>query len=161
MNNKKKHTHTRAHTHTHTYQSGQRWSSPVGTSGRGEIATLVSRFSNHASKLYKSTKCQVWLKIIPSLRSERWSDFTKQEEWVRVRFIAGYLVFTARKSSVERKCLWCNKFKDGRMTLNNDPKKHISKPRTSHTYKTCVIVEGLIREALGRYSSLADLGHGV
>jgi hypothetical protein len=42
--------------------------------------------------------------------------------------------------------VWCNKFKDGRKALNDDPQKHRGRPRTSHTDKNRVIVEGLLRE---------------
>jgi hypothetical protein len=41
--------------------------------------------------------------------------------------------------------LWCNKFKDGRTALNDDPPKHRGRPRASHTDENCVIA-GLIRE---------------
>jgi hypothetical protein len=43
--------------------------------------------------------------------------------------------------------VWCNKFKDGRTTLSDNPQKHGGRPRTSHTDENSVIVEGLIREA--------------
>jgi hypothetical protein len=54
------------------------------TSGR-EVAAIVS-FSIHASNLYKGIKWPVWLKLIPSFRSTRWSGFCKQEQWFRARF---------------------------------------------------------------------------
>jgi hypothetical protein len=38
--------------------------------------------------------------------------------------------------------LRCNKFKDGRMALNNDPQKQRGRPRTSHTDENCITVEG-------------------
>jgi hypothetical protein len=49
--------------------------------------------------------------------------------------------------SAERMCLCgCNKFKDGRMTLNDDPEEHRGWPRASHSDENCVIFESLIRE---------------
>jgi hypothetical protein len=42
--------------------------------------------------------------------------------------------------------VWCNKFKDDRTALNDDPEKPKCRPRTLHTDENCVIVEGLIRE---------------
>jgi hypothetical protein len=43
----------------------------------------------------------------------------------------------------------CNKFKDGRTALNDDPEKHRGRPRTSHNDENCAIVEGLIRRDRG------------
>jgi hypothetical protein len=51
----------------------------------------------------------------------------------------GQNVFSQREVSV-----WCNKFKDGRMALNDDPQKHRGRPRM--TLMKIVTVEGLIRE---------------
>jgi outer membrane protein assembly factor BamA len=42
--------------------------------------------------------------------------------------------------------VWCNKFKDGRKALNDDPQKNTGRPRTSHTDENSVIVESLIKE---------------
>jgi hypothetical protein len=48
------------------------------------------------------------------------------------RFIAGCIygqnVFGRTEVS-----LWCSKFKDGQMALNDDPEKHGGRQRTSHT----------------------------
>jgi hypothetical protein len=52
----------------------------VGTSSREEVAALVSLISLHVSELYEWTKWPVWLKIIPSLRAPRWSDFCYKTE---------------------------------------------------------------------------------
>jgi hypothetical protein len=50
-------------------------------------------------------------------------------------------VFSRKEVSV-----WCTRFKDGRMTLNDDPEKHRGRLRTLRTGENCVTVEGLIRE---------------
>jgi hypothetical protein len=42
--------------------------------------------------------------------------------------------------------VWCNKFRDGRTALNDDPEKHGGRPRATRTDGNCVTVEGLIRE---------------
>jgi hypothetical protein len=50
----------------------------------------------------------------------------------------------ARARSAERKCLaWCNKFKNGRTALNDDPEKPRGNNDTEENY---VIVDGLIRK---------------
>jgi transposase len=59
----------------------------------------------------------------------------------RLVSVYGQNVFSRKEVSV-----WCNKFKDGRMALNDDPQKHRGRPRTSYTDENCVIVEDLIRE---------------
>jgi hypothetical protein len=45
--------------------------------------------------------------------------------------------------------MWCNKFKDGRTALNDDPEKQRKGPRTLHTDENYIFVEGLIREDPG------------
>jgi hypothetical protein len=42
--------------------------------------------------------------------------------------------------------LGCNKFNDGRTALSDDPGRHRSRPRTSHTDENCVIVKGFMRD---------------
>jgi hypothetical protein len=76
----------------------------AGSSGNGEVAALVSLFFfwrvlgsrankmadviENYSELHERTKWRVLLNIIPSLNSERWPDYHKQEQWVRARFMA-------------------------------------------------------------------------
>jgi hypothetical protein len=55
--------------------------------------------------------------------------------------VYGQNVFSRKEVAV-----WCNKFKDGKTALNDDPQKHRGRPRTVHTDENCVTVEGLIRE---------------
>jgi hypothetical protein len=69
-----------------------------------------------------------------------------QSERVNQNEIHRRSVFMDRKSSVERKCLWCSKFRDGRTALSDDPEKQRGRPRTSHTDEYYAIVEGLIRD---------------
>jgi hypothetical protein len=45
--------------------------------------------------------------------------------------------------------VWCNKFKDGRTALNDDPGRQRGRAMTSPTDEICVIVGGLIREDAG------------
>jgi hypothetical protein len=59
----------------------------------------------------------------------------------RLVSIYGQNVLSRKEESV-----WCNKFIDCRMALNDDPRKHRGRPRISHTEENCVIVEGLIRK---------------
>jgi hypothetical protein len=54
--------------------------------------------------------------------------------------VYGQKVFSQKEVSC------CNKFKNGVLALNDDPEKHRSTARTSHTDENCVIVEDLIRE---------------
>jgi hypothetical protein len=42
--------------------------------------------------------------------------------------------------------VWYSNFKDGSVTLNDDPEKHRDRPRTLYKDENGVIVEGLIRE---------------
>jgi hypothetical protein len=56
--------------------------------------------------------------------------------------VYGQKVFSRKEVSV-----WRNKFKNGRMTLNDDLQKYRGRPGTSHTDENYVIVEGLKREA--------------
>jgi hypothetical protein len=116
----------------------------LGTSGRGEVAT-PSSLCIHVSRLYKRAKWPVWPKIIPSLRSSRWSDFCKQKEWVRARLAASYWVFTARTFSAERNCL-C--FRTNLMMAEQHSmmiRRNRGKLRASHTDDNCVNVEDLIK----------------
>jgi hypothetical protein len=69
------------------------------------LSALVSLFPSHKSEFYKWTKWPVSLKIIPSLRSARWSRFYKKKEWVRTRFMTDWWMFKARKFSAQRMCL--------------------------------------------------------
>jgi hypothetical protein len=55
--------------------------------------------------------------------------------------VYGQNVFSQKEVPV-----WCNKFKDGRTVLNDDPHKHRGTPRTSHNDENCVIVKSLITE---------------
>jgi hypothetical protein len=107
----------------------------IGTSGRGEVS-----FSIHVSKLYKRTKWPVWLKIIPSLRSTRWSHFYKQKEWDRSRLIVGYWVLMAGKFRAEVMCL-C-----GATNLKMAQRHWMIIQRNLAQWLNCVTVEGLIRE---------------
>jgi hypothetical protein len=120
----------------------------VSTSGR-EVAALASLFPTQVSKLYKRTKWPVWLQIIASLRSARWSDFCKQKEWVGARFIAGQWVFKAWVFSDERKRLYgATNFKmaDRHWMMIQ---RNRGRPRASRSDEICVTVEGLIREGRG------------
>jgi hypothetical protein len=49
--------------------------------------------------------------------------------------------------------VWCNKFKDGRTALNDDPEKHRSRPGTSHIDENLVYVDGLIKKKSENQSS--------
>jgi hypothetical protein len=60
----------------------------IGMLVRGEMAVVLLFSSILVSKLYTWTKWPMFLKPISSLRSSRWSDFCKQREWARARFIA-------------------------------------------------------------------------
>jgi hypothetical protein len=112
----------------------------IGTSGRGEVCAVVSLFYSHVSKLYRRTKWPALLKIVACLGSAQWSDFCKQKAWVRASV---YCQNVFRRKEVT---VWCNEFKDGRKALNDDPKKHRSRPRTSRTDENCVIDDGLARK---------------
>jgi hypothetical protein len=74
------------------------------------------------------------------LQAERVSQSEIQR---RIVSVYGQKVFSRKEVSV-----WCNKFKDGRTALSDDPQKHRGRPRISHTDENFVIVEGLIRDDL-------------
>jgi hypothetical protein len=57
------------------------------------------------------------------------------------RLVSDYAPKVFKKVSV-----WCDKFKDGRTALNDDPQGHRGRPRASHADENSVIVEGLTRE---------------
>jgi hypothetical protein len=73
------------------------------------------------------------------------SDFFEQKECQdeihrKSVSVYGQKVFYWKEMSV------CNRFKDCRKALSDDPEKHRGKATTSHTNENCVIVEGLITD---------------
>jgi hypothetical protein len=52
-----------------------------------------------------------------------------------IESVYGDKVFSRKEVSV-----WCNKFKDGRTALNDDPEKNSGRPRTSHTDANFIFV---------------------
>jgi hypothetical protein len=59
----------------------------------------------------------------------------------RLVSVYGQNVFSQNEVSV-----WCNKFKDSRLALNDNPRNPEADQGPLHTDENCVIVEGLIRE---------------
>jgi hypothetical protein len=92
------------------------------TSSR-EVAALVSLFFIHVSKLYKRTKWPVWLKMVRAV-VRICSRRSQSEIHRRLVSVYGQNVFSRKEVFV-----WCNKFKDVRTALNDDPQKHRGRSR--------------------------------
>jgi hypothetical protein len=55
-------------------------------------------------------------------------------------------VYGQKVFSQEEMSVWFNKFNDCRTALNDDPGKHRSRPKASHTDGNCVIFKSLVKE---------------
>jgi hypothetical protein len=99
------------------------WIANIGTSGRGEVTALVSLFASHVSKRTseQNGRCdwklfQVWGQA---------EEVNQSEINRRLLSDLSQNIFSQKEVSV-----LCNKFKDGRTTLNDGPEKHTDRSST-------------------------------